>query len=286
METEKFLSFKLKKSLRKQLAEVLMMPRYLTAGKRALPKFLIIGAQKAGTTSLYEYLVEHPDILPTKTKEVHYFDENYHRGTSWYRSYFPLEELTDNKITGEASPLYIFRPEVPQRVKALLPDVKIILLLRDPAKRAISHIHHMKRKGLEKRSLDELFADGFDARLHAEDALTDPWRQKIYSYLSRGLYARQLKEWFRYFDREQFLILKSEDLYKDTAGLYAKTLDFLEMHPYGGVNFEKAHNQHAYKRPDEELLASLQQWYKPHNDELEALLGRSMDWATPQPLSK
>lgn len=278
MEKDTFTSFKVKRTVRKQLFEVSMIGRYLTAKKRGLPDFIIIGAQKAGTTSLYNYLAEHPDMLPSKNKEVHYFDENYDRGSDWYRSFFPLKSELEHKITGEASPLYIYDEKVASRVKELLPDIRFIVLLRDPAKRAISHVQHMIRRGVEKRSLQELFENGFDARLALERSLTDPWRRKTFTYLDRGCYARQLKHWFRYFDPSQFLILRSEDFYKSTPEVVGNTLDFLGLRPYDGINYAKAHNQHAYKDPDPELLQSLRQWYAPYNKELQDLIGKEFSW--------
>src|SRR5262245_9795313 len=108
--------------------------------KRPLPDFLIIGAQKAGTSSLYAYLVQHPQILRASMKEVHYVSTEYHRGTAWYRQQFPRSSKVNNRsrrlnkpvITGEASPYYLFHPHAPQRIAALLPNVKLIVILRDP----------------------------------------------------------------------------------------------------------------------------------------------------------
>ncbi len=86
---------------------------------RVLPNYLIIGAQRCGTTSLYEYLIRHPRILSSLTKEVHYFDYNFDKGQSWYRSFFPSvfsKLYKGNFITGEASPYYFFQPLAPKRI--------------------------------------------------------------------------------------------------------------------------------------------------------------------------
>ncbi|TRZ40963.1 sulfotransferase [Robertkochia marina] len=278
LENESFTRYKMKRKFWRYIWEVSMVKRYLTSGQRGLPDFIIIGAQKAGTTSLHSYLSEHPLVLPPKIKEIHYFDLSYDRGTGWYRSLFPLKKELNGHITGEASPLYLYYPEVPSRIKELLPEVKLIVLLRDPAKRAISHVHHMIRRGLETRSLEEVFADGFDARLQYEQRLSDPWAKKTFNYLDRGLYADQLKRWFDCFDRDQFLILRSEDFYANTPETVSKTLEFLELPEYDGINFEKAHNQHGYKKPDPALVKALQEWYSPNNRELEKLLGMDFKW--------
>ncbi|WP_224483073.1 sulfotransferase domain-containing protein [Robertkochia aurantiaca] len=278
MEAESHLVYRLKKGIRQQVFKATMLPRYWSASLRVLPDFMVIGAQKAGTTSLFNYLEQHPDVQEIKRKEIHFFDETYDRGPRYYRSFFPYRDEMNGKISGEATPLYLFDPAVPERVKNLLPDIRFIVLLRNPAKRAISHLHHMKRKGVEQRSLQDLFQKGFDARLQEERDLQDPWKIKTFSYLSRGLYAEQLQRWFRHFDREQFLILKSEDFYSHTREEVFKVMDYLRLEKFTGIDFERAHNQHGYSKPDPALLRDLNQWYKPANEQLEELLERRFHW--------
>jgi|SRR5690242_3518862 len=115
-----------------------------------LPHFLIIGAQRCGTTSLFEYLARHPDVAPPSAKELHFFDSEYHKGDAWYRERFP--SLRNGFITGEATPYYIFHPHTPTRVRDWNSKVKLIVLLRNPVDRAYSHYHHEVRLGTE--SLD------------------------------------------------------------------------------------------------------------------------------------
>src|SRR3954447_18625468 len=104
-----------------------------TARWRMVPDFLIIGAQRAGTTSLFHYLQRHPSVMQSSIKEVHYFDGSYNRGRRWYLSHFPLRRATSGgRITGEATPYYLFHPTVPTRVAVDFPDVKLIAILRDP----------------------------------------------------------------------------------------------------------------------------------------------------------
>ena len=138
-----------------RLAEVLS--RGLTHPIRLLPDFLISGAQRGGTTSLYNYLQAHPCFeLPT-TKELHFFDRKFHRGLAWYRAHFPtyLEKCFAQRIqgraflTGEATPNYLFHPLVSRRVAEVLPRVKLIVLLRNPVDRAFSHYHHILDLGYE-----------------------------------------------------------------------------------------------------------------------------------------
>ena len=130
--------------------------RLITSPLRSLPDFVIIGAMKSGTTSLYDFLIKHPAIAPAAKKEVMYFSTwyKYKLGKLWYRSNFPTnlsrsafyKKTTQRLLSGEASPPYLFYPMVPGRMKGVLPDVKLIVILRNPVDRAYSHYHHMLRR--------------------------------------------------------------------------------------------------------------------------------------------
>lgn len=121
------------------------------------PDFLIIGAQKGGTTSLYTYLCQHPRVVGASRIEVHFFDLAYDKGWWWYRSHFPVHVFRRGEriVTGEASPYYIFHPLVPERVRKDLPNVKLVAILRNPVDRAYSHYQHVRRNGREPLSFEE-----------------------------------------------------------------------------------------------------------------------------------
>jgi hypothetical protein len=171
-----------------------------------LPDFIIIGAQRCGTTSLYNYLTQHPLILSALRKEVHYFDNNFHKGVSWYQAFFPLISLRngyakilsiDNShLTGEATPYYLFHPLTPKRIAGLLPQVKLIVILRNPVDRAYSHFLHATRMGFETLSFKEAIAREAE-RVAAEEArlLDDQsyysFEHQRFSYIHRGIYHRQ-----------------------------------------------------------------------------------------------
>ena len=182
--------------------------RSATSSLRTLPDFLIIGAQKGGTTSLYLYLNEHPNIGGAVIKEVSFFDKNYHQGLAWYRAQFPtpLRKLytrdvrKQNYIVGEASPGYLIYPHAPERIAKILPRVKLIALLRNPVERAYSQYRHNVERGYEQLS----FADAIEAeeertRAEKEKVLNDAQYNSTaffrYSYLARGVYVDQLKHW-------------------------------------------------------------------------------------------
>jgi hypothetical protein len=150
----------LKHSIQQRLA---WLTRRITSPFRALPDFLIVGAQKSGTSSLFAYLSQHPQILAASKKETHYFDggrqnskiNNFQSRELWCRTYFPLKiKMRSGFKTFEATPEYIFHPKAPQRIHKLLPNIKMILLLRNPTDRAIFHYYHAKRKGYEPLTLE------------------------------------------------------------------------------------------------------------------------------------
>ena len=125
--------------------------RWRMGQPRALPDAVILGAQKSGTSSLHNYLVQQPGVIEPLRKEVHYFDVNFGRGESWYRAHFG--RLGEPGLNLDSSPYYLFHPAVPTRMRALLPDAKLIVLLRDPVRRAYSHYWHERDKGRETLEL-------------------------------------------------------------------------------------------------------------------------------------
>ncbi len=120
------------------------------------PAFVIVGAQRGGTTSLYRYLAAHPGVLPASRKELHYFTNRHDRGPDWYRSQFP--PTPPGTITGESTPYYLFHPHAPRRLHAFAPDVKLIVLLRNPVDRAYSHYQLQVRRRHETLPFEEAIA--------------------------------------------------------------------------------------------------------------------------------
>jgi hypothetical protein len=164
------------------------------------PDFAIIGTQRGGTTSLHAYLRAHPLVRTPSTKELHYITDRFVRGRDWYAGQFPAQ-LGPGELTGESTPYALFHPLAPQRLRAVAPNVKLIVLLRNPVERAYSHYLLERSRGDESLSFAEaLAADA--ARLAGEEdrLLADPTyvsvTHKHASYLARGDYAPQLKRWF------------------------------------------------------------------------------------------
>jgi Sulfotransferase domain len=252
--------------------------------RNTLPDFLIIGAQKAGTTSLASYLAAHPNVAPAKCKEVHFFDLNYQKGIHWYRSHFSVaigedwrRRIRGRRVqTGEASPYYIFHPLAAARACDLLPKVRIIVLLRDPVDRAYSHYHHEMRLGAESMPFDEA-TDAENSRIAEEEQrlALDPsylsFNYQHFSYLKRGIYVDQIKRWLRYYRPEQFLILSSERFFKGPAAEYQRVLRFLGLPPWD-LHAYPAELAGTYEPLSTGIRDRLRKYYAQHNSELRQLL--------------
>ena len=258
--------------------------RDLTRGLRLLPSFLIIGAARAGTTSLHAYLARHPSVAAPTHKELHFFDLNFSRGLDWYRRHFPATPPGNRAgvVSGEASPYYLFHPAVPGRVRQTLPEARLIALVRDPVDRAYSQHQLARRHGREELDFEQAIA-AEPARLAGEEEriLATPGYRSVshrhHSYLARGLYAEQLERWYEHFPRDQLLVLCSEDLFASPPSVYADVLRFLELPPHELGEY-RAYNQRPYEGLKPETRDKLRAYFAEPNRRLEALLGRELGW--------
>ncbi|NEQ74827.1 MAG: hypothetical protein F6K23_18340 [Okeania sp. SIO2C9] len=256
-----------------------------------LPSFIIIGAQKCGTTSLYNYVIEHPQILPASMKELHFFNwrskpgnRKTVEGVDWYLSQFPTIPNGKNLITGEATPDYLVDPHTPQRMFNLLPDVKLIVLLRNPIDRAVSHYHH--NRGISKKREPLPFIKAIEKEserlnIEKEKLISDENYRSLfhrnYSYLERGIYIEQLEKWMSIFPREQFLILKSEDFYARPDVTLKEVFEFLGLPNYQVTN-KKKYNEIYYQPINPKIRSNLAEYFQPYNQKLEEYLGRKFNW--------
>lgn len=257
--------------------------RVLTSQLRTMPSFIIIGAQKGGTSSLYKYLIQHPQINHPLQKEVHFFDANFERGVNWYRSCFPLQ--VENFVTGEASPSYIFHPHVPKRIAEITPSIKLIVLLRNPVDRAYSHYKDHIRKQKENLS--------FEAAIEKEMGLSNVQLNKMiedekyfgesyfhYSYLRRGMYIDQLSRWFNFFPKEQILILESKDLLVSPARILDRALEFLGLPKWQLEEYKQFNSNSKSKNQamNSDTRKQLVRYFNPYNERLYEFLGMSFNW--------
>ena len=269
------------------------LPQLATAWQHALPDFIILGAQKGGSTSLYVHLMQHPQIIGVARKELHFFDYKYQLGAWWYRTNFPPKaelrrrsaELGKPVLTGEASPYYLFHPRAARRIKRVVPRAKLIALLRNPVDRALSHYHHEVRGGRETLSLEQAIRQE-PKRLSGEREKILRWpfyrslAHQRHAYCARGVYADQLEAYGRYFDRDQLLVLKSEDYYERTQDVYGRVLDFLGLDPFRLPDLQPR-NAGQYKKRNAALEERLYAYFEPHNQRLYDHLGEDFGWQRP-----
>jgi len=257
---------------------------------RSLPDFTIIGAQKCGTTSLYRYLTQHRCVIAASVKEVRFYNRNFRKGITWYRSHFPtllhkryLEQKHGcSAVTGEATPSYVFYPHVPARLRQVVPQARLIVLLRDPVTRAYSHYQHQVREGRESLTFEEAIRKEPERlRGEYEKILQDPDYLDTdyggFSYLQRGIYVDQLKSWQRFFPVDQMLTIKSEELYDDPAAIMGQVLAFLNL-PGQDISEFRKYNANEYPEMDQATRERLREYFEPCNRRLYDLLGVDFAW--------
>jgi Sulfotransferase domain len=268
--------------------EAMLLPRRLNAGRRRLPDFLIIGAQRCGTTSLYRYLLAHPQVRPAyPSKGAHYFDKHPGKSLGWYRAHFPAADGT-SWVTGEASPYYMFHPLVPGRAARALPDVKLIAMLRDPVERAYSHYQQEYARGFEGSSSFEQALGLEPERLHGErermlaDPGYDSYSLQHHSYMARGDYMDQIQAWLEHYPAEQLLIVHAEAFFADARTEVERAQRFLGLEPAGLPDY-RAHNARRYSAMSPDTRERLNARFAEPNRRLYAHLGVDFHWGRQQP---
>jgi len=261
--------------------------RLSTWHQRAVPNFIIIGAQKSGTTSLFDHIKKHPQAIPSFSKEVHFFDggiepdiDNFNNGEAWYRAHFPFKSKINKTKTFEASPLYIFNPYAPQRIYDYIPRVKLIAILRNPVERAISQYYMNVEKGYEHRPLSEALKE--EDQLMEDVKQSKAYKSKIFlecSYKSRGVYINQIQSYLKYFSKDQLLILSSEALFTNPLSTLQQIFEFVNidsgfkpsnLKPKNVTNSKQYVNQGTYDQ--------LYSFFEPYNEALFDLIGKRFNW--------
>ena len=234
--------------------------------------FLICGAQKGGTTALSAYLWQHPEICMAEKKEVHCFDsENFFRSGqpdfSAYHSHFNRQP--SHKLAGEATPIYMYWRDAPQRIWKYNADMKLIVVLRNPIERAYSHWNMERARGADSLSF-------WDA-IHSEELRcreTLPYQHRIYSYIDRGFYLEQLRRLWFFFPKKQVLILRNEDLRKTPRDVMAMVAEFLGVTPIQPMEVLDVHSQpylNEMSNREKEYLRSIFEY------EIKGI-GRTLGW--------
>ncbi|GAA5072312.1 hypothetical protein HNP84_003852 [Thermocatellispora tengchongensis] len=266
----------------------------LTAAGRMLPGFLIVGAQRCGTTSLYRALAQHPLVLkPVLRKGVHYFDVAYHRGPAWYQAHFPLRTTAarlrrrygHRPLAFESSPYYLFHPLATPRIAWDLPGVKLIVLVRDPVERAYSAHAHELARGFEREPSFERAVQMEEERLagEAERLCAAPHSishaHRHHAYLARGRYAEQLSRLELLVGRDRVLVLDSHRFFADPEATFDRVLAFLGLPHLGPPPVFDRHNARPRPYPMRPgLRRCLSEHFEPWDELLIPYLGEVPSW--------
>jgi sulfotransferase family protein len=260
--------------------------RMATNRVRHLPTTVIVGAQKAGTTQLYAYMVKHPRCFGAAEKEVDYFSKHPKRSVAWYRSRFPWRRRVWRRQSQvlEASPSYLPTPGALRKMQTVLPNARVIVLLRDPVSRAFSHYQHKKTRHLETRSFeqavdDEIRTNPFPAELGVamhENA------QPMLGYVARGYYALQLELLLKLYRRNRVLVIDSASLFEDTAAVCNRVFSYMGLEDFD-VEPNKVYNRGYYQEKiDPRVAERLREHYRPYDALLQDVFGQPFGWMRPR----
>lgn len=233
--------------------------------------FLVIGAQKAGTTTLHHYLSQHPQLHLPKVKELHFFDNDilYAKNPIDYNIYHKHFDLNLKvKLRGEVTPIYMYWEPCAKRMHSYNPNLKLIMILRNPIERAFSHWNMEMNRGAEKLSF-------FEA-LKCEEAANKKYlsQDRVRSYLDRGFYSKQIERLYKYFPKKNVLILKSEDLNSSYIATLNKVAQFLGVKSFSSSIKHNLIHVGDYKQSiDKKSYTYLKHAYLQELINLESLLG-------------
>jgi hypothetical protein len=274
--TDKTARFEQTKRAKMKKQEIFRLRNELRAAKLgtegelgALPDFVVIGAPKCGTTFFYHLLSKHPYVEPAAFKEVHFFDLLWEEGVEWYRQCFLPPEQRDGRrtITGDGTPSYLFHPQVAERMAGVIPEARLIALLRNPVDRTYSAYHHRAKHKDEIETFEEMVKASLEHPNHG--------------FLSQSIYADHLLRWRKFFSEEQMLILKSEDFFEDPRGTLKTTLGFLDLpewEPEAADLGDKVNKGRYDQGMSPELRKRLEEFFEPHNQRLYEYLGVDFGW--------
>ena len=259
----------------------------ITGPLRVLPDFIIIGSMKCGTTSLYYDICEHPCASPAAYDEIGFFDSNFHLGLNWYRSMFPTKRRIEDirrkegvAITGEDTPFYFWNPVAAKRIQKLLPNIKLITILRNPIDRAYSEYQDLVSSESNSPSFETFIENEINTRRKDSSLITEEnfeiFNQKN-SYLLKGIYVDQLKIWAGLFPKEQIFTLSTENLNSEPITALESVFQYLNLPDYKIKNIQRQ-KQKKYTPMNSQTRKILIEFFKPHNERLFKFIGKKFDW--------
>tara|TARA_Y100001936_G_C16093927_1_gene689643 strand:- start:48 stop:875 length:828 start_codon:yes stop_codon:yes gene_type:complete len=253
----------------------------ITASSRVLPNFIIAGTVRSGTTSLYNYICNHPSVLPAAYDEIGFFDSNFQLGTMWYQSMFPtkkqmelVQEKTNFCLTGEDTPFYFWNKDAIKRISELIPNCKIIMIFRNPVDRAYSNYQLGKRENKEDLS--------FEKTIEIEKQIINKGTKNLNfseprTYLIKSLYSLQLKNWLTSFSKDQLYFLSTEQLSSKPNETMSGIFNFLGLPRYTLSEFKKE-KKAIYPEMNISTRNDLLEFFKSYNNELFSLIGNNFSW--------
>ena len=269
------------------------------------PDFLIIGAPKSGTTSLFHYLSQHSKIIPPEYKEPAFFSWHYDKGYAWYLSKFPNKLKKLNKLTFEATPLYLYFPDSPVIIKQYLPQAKFIVILRNPIERAFSHWNFYNNSEYVNETNYRInnLKDNRKFNEAINEELNGEIKSEVHAYLKTGYYLEQIQRYFAHFNSDQFLFLDFNDLEKYLPKVMMEICDFLGVEnefqnakydrtskKYIAVandnnnltdrktKFSKYNVNKSEHKMSEQLYLQLTNHFKLKNEGLNEMIGINFEW--------
>ena len=259
----------------------------MTASMRVLPDFIIIGSMKCGTTSLYYDICEHPCTLAAAYDEIGFFDSNFHLGVNWYRSMFPRKKQIEDvrrkegtAITGEDTPFYFWNPTAAKRIQKLLPNIKLITILRNPIDRAYSEYQDWAGRESNPPSFATVVENELNIQRKYPSLITEEnfkvFNQKN-SHLLKGVYVDQLKIWRELFPKEQIFTLSTENLNSEPIVVLESVFQYLNLPNYKIKNSQHR-KQNKYVPMNPQTRELLIEFFKPHNERLFKFIGKKFEW--------
>lgn len=251
---------------------------------RMTPAFLVIGAQRAGTTTLFRLLSEHPSVVrPTIAKGIGYFDDDYHRGPRWYRAHFPLRALRNrDKLAFESSGYYLFHPLAAERIARDLPRVRAVVMVRDPVVRAHSAHHHEYARGFETEpferalELEESRLSGEAERLRS-DPRARSFHHRHHGYLARSRYGEQIQRYVDLLGIDRVYIVDADRFFASPVEEFRALQEWLGLRPHIPEKVERW-NARSRASMSPTLRADLVRFFEPSDQDLARLMGRPPSW--------
>lgn len=250
---------------------------------RTLPNFIVIGVKRCGTTTLYEQLSEHPCIEKSAHDNLGFFNNNFELGLNWYKSHFvtnskkkQIEKKYGKFATYDVTSSYIQKKQTAENIFKTLPDIKLILILRNPSNRTYSEYNQNIIDENESRDFKELIKKEIEEIEKTPNGKLEFALDKI-NLVKKGIYIKQILPWIEIFPKKQILIISTEELDKKTTETYNKIFKFLGL-PKHEIRSGRKYRKGDYKPMDKETRKLLDDFFKQYNDKLYQKIGKDFGW--------